>query len=191
MGGGDLTGQGPGAFARAGVGHIPEDRLGSGPAPALSVADNAVLREYARPPVARGPFLSLAAARRLACAIAEAASVAVPDFAMPMRKMSGGNRPRPVARRKMRIATRVLVAAHPSRGLDTGAINTMVRYFVELRDAGIAVVLISDAREALLNLADRIAVMYDARIIGKAPPRRDAMGSIGLTMGGERAGAAP
>ncbi|MFN6978191.1 MAG: ABC transporter ATP-binding protein, partial [Gemmobacter sp.] len=117
IGGVDLTGAGPAAFAAAGMGHIPEDRLGSGLAPALSVADNAVLREYALPPVSRGPLMARGAARRLARDIAAAADVTVPDLGMPVRNLSGGNQQRLVARREMRIATRALVAAYPSRGL--------------------------------------------------------------------------
>src|SRR5579871_5642883 len=138
----DFTGMSAEQFAAFGVGHIPEDRLHSGLAPALSITDNAVMREYKKPPVSVGAWFRPRAATALAETIAAAASVAVPDFGMPVRNLSGGNQQRLVARREMRIAGRVLIAAYPSRGLDVGAINTMMRYFVELRDAGCAVVLI-------------------------------------------------
>jgi simple sugar transport system ATP-binding protein len=174
----------PSAFARLGVGHIPEDRLRSGLAPALSVSDNAVLREYKSAPVSRGPLFSPRAADRLARGIAEAAEVMVPDFGMPVRNLSGGNQQRLVARREMRIAGRVLVAAYPSRGLDVGAINTMLRYFVELRDKGVAVILISEELEELLNLSDRIAVLYEGRIMGTFATDDASMETIGLLMGG-------
>ncbi len=85
---------------------------------------------------------------------------------MPVRNLSGGNQQRLVARREMRIANKVLIAAYPSRGLDVGAINTMMRYIVELRDAGVGIVLISEELEELLNLSDRIAVMLHGRIMG-------------------------
>ncbi len=173
-------------FAAEGVGHIPEDRLASGLAPTLSVADNAVLREYFVEPVGWKGWFRPGAAKALARVIAAAASVAVPDFAMPARNLSGGNQQRLVARREMRIASKVLVAAYPSRGLDVGAINTMMNYFVELRDAGVAVVLISEELEELMNLSDRIAVMFQGAIMGIVDTSSARIEEIGLMMGGQR-----
>ena len=181
----DIGRAGPGAVAALGVGHIPEDRLASGVAPQLSITDNAVLREYRAPPVSRGPWFLPRAALALAKQIAGTAEVAVPDFAMPVRNLSGGNQQRLVARREMRIATRVLVAAYPSRGLDVGAINTMMRYFTELRDQGVAVVLVSEELEELLNLSDRVAVMFHGRIMGVIPADGADLDQIGLMMGGK------
>ena len=183
----DFTGKTAEQFAVYGVGHIPEDRLHSGLAPALSVTDNAVMREYNKPPVSVGSWFRPHAATALAETIAAAASVAVPDFGMPVRNLSGGNQQRLVARREMRIADKVLIAAYPSRGLDVGAINTMMRYFVELRDAGCAVVLISEELEELLNLSDRIAVMFHGRIMGIVDGTSTDIEEIGLLMGGQRA----
>ena len=173
-------------FAAFGVGHIPEDRLHSGLAPALSVTDNAVMREYKKAPVSIGNWFRPRAATALAETIAAAASVAVPDFAMPVRNLSGGNQQRLVARREMRIAGKVLVAAYPSRGLDVGAINTMMRYFVELRDAGVGVVLISEELEELLNLSDRIAVMFHGRVMGIVDGTSTDIEEIGMLMGGQQ-----
>ena len=102
-------------------------------------------------------------ATALAKTIAVAANVAVPDFGMPIGNLSGGNQQRLVARREMRIARRLLVAAYPSRGLDVGAINSMLRYLVELRDAGVAAVLFSEELEELFSLSDRLIVLYEGR----------------------------
>jgi simple sugar transport system ATP-binding protein len=176
----------PATFAGLGIGHIPEDRLRNGIAPSLSITDNAVLREYKAEPVSRGPLFNPRAAGELAHAIAGAADVAVPDFGMPIRNLSGGNQQRLVARREMRIASRLLVAAYPSRGLDVGAINTMLRYFVELRTVAVAVVLISEELDELLNLSDRIAVIYEGRIMGTFKTGDADMETIGLLMGGQR-----
>jgi len=176
----------PAAFAALGIGHIPEDRLRSGLAPSLSVTDNAVLREYGREPVTRGALFRPAAATTLARAIAAAAQVAVPDFAMPVRNLSGGNQQRLVARREMRIATRVLVAAYPSRGLDVGAAGTVLRQLIELRDSGVAVVLISEDLDELLSLSDRIAVLHEGRIMGIVPGEAANIDTLGLMMGGRR-----
>ena len=185
LAGEDISGAGPGAVAAVGMGHIPEDRLASGVAAQLSIRDNAVLREYRQAPVSRGPWYSPGAALALARKIAGLAQVAVADFDMPLRNLSGGNQQRLVARREMRIASRVLVAAYPSRGLDVGAINTMMRYFVELRDQGVAVVLVSEELEELLNLSDRVAVMFHGRIMGVVPAEGADLDAIGLMMGGQ------
>ncbi len=190
LGGQDFSAAGPADFAKFGVGHIPEDRLRSGLAPALSITDNAVIREYDRPPISIGPWYRPRAALALARTIAQAASVRVPNFAMPVRNLSGGNQQRFVARREMRIASKLLVAAYPSRGLDVGAINTMMRYFVELRDAGVGIVVISEELEELLNLSDRIAVMFHGEIMGVMNTAGADIEQIGLMMGGQ-GGAAP
>jgi simple sugar transport system ATP-binding protein len=172
------------SFAEIGIGHIPEDRLHSGLAPALSVTVNAVMREYDKPPVSRGGGYRPRAAAALAREIAAAADVAIPDFDMPIRNLSGGNQQRLVARREMRIARKVLIAAYPSRGLDVGAINTMLRYIVELRDLGAGIVLISEELEELLNLSDRIAVLYEGKIMGIVDNDQPDIDGIGLMMGG-------
>jgi len=173
-------------FVEMGIGHIPEDRLHSGLAPALSVTVNAVMREYKSPPVTTAGLYRPRAATTLARNIAAVADVAVPDFAMPIRNLSGGNQQRLVARREMRVAHKVLIAAYPSRGLDVGAINTMLRYIVELRDAGAGIVLISEELEELLNLSDRIAVLYEGKIMGVIENDRVDIDEIGLLMGGRK-----
>ncbi|SFJ10735.1 ABC transporter ATP-binding protein [Celeribacter neptunius] len=182
----DVTRIGARAMAEKGIGHIPEDRLQSGMAPTLSITDNAVLREYGQPPLTRKGWFSPRGAGNLAREIAKAAEVMVPDFAMPARNLSGGNQQRLVARREMRIADKILIAAYPSRGLDVGAINTMMRYFVELRDQGVAVVLISEELEELMNFSDRIAVMFHGEIMGMVATEGADVEEIGLMMGGKR-----
>ncbi|MGV8936620.1 MAG: ABC transporter ATP-binding protein [Allorhizobium sp.] len=171
-------------FVARGIGHIPEDRLHSGLAPGLSITVNAVMREYAEPPVTRNGIYRPGAAAILAREIAEIAEVAIPDFGMPIRNLSGGNQQRLVARREMRVANKILVAAYPSRGLDVGAINTMLRYIVDLRNAGAGVVLISEELEELLNLSDRIAVLYEGKIMGIVENDAVDIERIGLMMGG-------
>jgi len=179
-----LQAAGAAEFGELGIGHIPEDRLRSGLAPSMSVATNAVMREYKKPPIGTGGLFRSRAATMLAREIAKAADVSVPDFSMPVRNLSGGNQQRLVARREMRIAHKVLVAAYPSRGLDVGAINTMLRYIVELRDAGAGIVLISEELEELLNLSDRIVVLYEGRLMGALDNERIDVEQIGLLMGG-------
>lgn len=105
---------------------------------------------------------------------------------MPVRNLSGGNQQRLVARREMRIASKVLVAAYPSRGLDVGAINAMMSYFTELRDAGVGVLFVSEELEELFKLSDRIAVMFHGEVMGVVNSSEVDIETIGLMMGGQR-----
>ena len=184
IGGKDMYRPDPALFLKAGIGHVPEDRLRSGLAPTMAVGDNAVMREYDRPPVAAGNLFRPGAARALARRIVDDAKVLVPNMRAPVRNLSGGNQQRLVARREMRISDNALVAVYPTRGLDIGAIDTMLRYITEMRDRGCGVLLVSEELEELLTIADRVAVLFQGRIMGvfaagDAEPER-----IGLMMGG-------
>ena len=185
-----MNGASPAEFLRAGIGHVPEDRLRSGLAPSMAVADNAVLREYRRPPIARGPLFIPSAVRVLARRIVDDAKVIVPNMRAPVRNLSGGNQQRLVARREMRVADTALVAAYPTRGLDVGAIDSMLRYLIEMRDRGVGVLLVSEELEELLSIADRVAVMFQGRIMGTFATHQAEAEQIGLLMGGY-AGATP
>lgn len=182
---GQVASPGAAAFAHAGVGHIPQDRLHSALAPSLGVTDNMVLREYSQRPIGTGPFYDAAEARSLAATIADIAEVRVPGFEMPVRNLSGGNQQRLVARREMRISSKALVAAYPSRGLDIGAIATMHRYFADLRDSGVGVIVISEDLEELLNLSDRVAVLCAGRLMDVLSAEDASIERIGMLMGGK------
>lgn len=181
----------PGAFLAAGIGHVPEDRLRSGLAPSMAVTDNTVLREYRQPPIARGPLFALGPAGVLARRIVQDASVLVPNMRMPVRNLSGGNQQRLVARREMRVSHTALVAAYPTRGLDVGAIEMMLRYLIEMRDQGVGVLLVSEELEELLGIADRVAVMFQGRLMGVFPAEEADAERIGLLMGGRADAMAP
>ncbi|MCX5497404.1 ABC transporter ATP-binding protein [Kaistia dalseonensis] len=175
----------PDIFIEVGVGHIPEDRIKSGIAPALSISDNAVLRAYAEPPIAQGVLFKPGAADKLAQQIADDAEVTIPSLSTPMRNLSGGNQQRLVARREMRIAKLAIIAAYPSRGLDVGAISTLLHYLIDLRNSGVAVVLISEELSELFDVTDRIAVMFKGRVMGLYETKDADLETIGLLMGGQ------
>ncbi len=175
----------PRTFAERGIGHIPEDRLRTALAPDLSVAENAVLREYARRPIARGFGLDPRAAGAVARRIVEAAGLDVRDPRVPVRNLSGGNQQRLVAARERRIASRVLVAAYPTRGLDVGAVATLHAAMHRLAAEGCGVVLISEELDELLEHADRIAVLFAGRIAGLLPAAGADPERLGLLMSGQ------
>ena len=180
-----MLGAGPRAFAERGVGHIPEDRLRTALAGDLSLAENAVLREYRRMRGAGGALFSSRGVARLARRIIDDAAVDRRQSGLAARSLSGGNQQRLVAERERRIATRVLVAAYPTRGLDIGAAEALHRKMHALRDAGVAVVLISEELEELLDHADRIAVLFAGRIAGVLPAAEADAERLGLLISGQ------
>lgn len=182
----EITNLPPLAAIRAGVSHIPADRLGMGAAGNLSVADNLIMKSYRHPPVARGPLLDFGAIRAQAHRLIERFHIVTPSAATPIRTLSGGNLQKVILARELDAAPQLLVAAYPSRGLDVGAAETVQRHLLEQRHAGAAILLISEELEELLTLSDRIAVLFEGRIMGILDAAQADMGTIGLMMAGER-----
>ncbi len=172
-------------FADWGVGHIPEDRLRTALAADLPLGENAVLRDYRGDAAGKGPFLFPRRLAALARRIIDDAAVNLRDSRIPARNLSGGNQQRLVAERERRIASRVLVAAYPTRGLDVGAVAALHAGMQRLRASGVGVVLISEEIDELLAQADRIAVLFAGRIAGILPVAEADGERLGLLMSGQ------
>lgn len=183
----DLTGKPPTEFVKAGVGHIPEDRTNMGLATGLSVEDNAIMREYKDKPIARGININSREAFLFAENLIQEAKVRVPNPRVLVRHLSGGNQQRLLAGREIRIANRMLVAVHPTQGLDIGATELLRNLLMEYRNRGGAVLLISEDLDEVMIMSDRIAVMYGGRITGEFDASRANRSEIGLLMGGAKA----
>ena len=168
----------------AGIAHVPEDRLHTGLAPSLSIADNTVLTTYRRPPVARGPFLARSRIRRDCTELMERFDVRAPGPDTPVRLLSGGNVQKVLLGREFTARPKVLVAASPTRGLDVGAIETVRALLVQAADDGTAIVLISEDLEEVMALSDRIAVIYEGSIAGVVDGHDADTEQLGLLMGG-------
>jgi simple sugar transport system ATP-binding protein len=167
----------------AGVGHIPEDRHRRGLILDFDLAENLALREYRRPPLARRGLLSPKRMRAHAEPLLKVFDVRGGTPETPARALSGGNQQKVVVARELEEDPRVLVAAQPTRGLDVGAIEFVHSKLLEQRDKGRAVLLISLELEELRNVADRLLVIADGRIVGEFPP--DASDEqLGLAMTG-------
>lgn len=170
--------------AEAGVGHIPEDRIHVGMVASAPVKDNAILRHYRTAELSSGQTLKRHAVVGFAKRLVERARVQTRSVHAPAGQMSGGNQQRLVARREAMVAERVLVAAHPTRGLDVNAAQEVQSSLIERRDAGCGVLLISDDLDEVLLMSDRIAVMYEGRIMAVFDRRDADREQIGLLMGG-------
>ena len=170
-----------------GVGHIPEDRIGMGMVLSAPVKDNAVLHNYWTGEFSRGLTLDRQGVIDFARRLVEAARVQTRSVFSSAGQMSGGNQQRLVARREALAADRLLVAAHPTRGLDVNAAQEVRATILERRDSGCAVLLISDDLDEVLLMSDRIAVMYEGRIMGTFDAADADRERIGLLMGGHEA----
>jgi simple sugar transport system ATP-binding protein len=185
IGGADVSKASTRHIADLGVGHIPEDRIGVGMVATAPVKDNAILRHYRSDDLSSRQFLRRDRIVEFAKGIVEAGRVQTRSVNMPAGQMSGGNQQRLVARRESLIAQRLLVAAQPTRGLDVLAAKQVQSAIVERRDAGCAVVMISDDLDEIMAIADRIAVMYEGRIMGVFDRSEFDRERIGLLMGGQ------
>jgi simple sugar transport system ATP-binding protein len=182
--GADLTNASPRRFAEAGVGEIPEDRTGVGLVPSAQIRDNAVLRHYRRPELSGGVALRRGAIGNFARRLVATAKVQTRSITTPVGHLSGGNQQRLIASREAMLADRLFVAAQPTRGLDIHAAQDVRMSLLERRDAGCAVLLISDDLDEILLLADRIDVIYEGRILGEFDRHQADRERIGLLMGG-------
>ena len=180
----ELTNCSPRRVIRERVSHVPEDRLGMGLVPNLAVSDNVILKSYRDPPLARGPFLDRRSIRRFAARLIKAFNIITPSQETPVKLLSGGNLQRTILAREISIGPRLMVAVHPTRGLDVGATESVRNLLLKQREDGAAILLISEDLDELLTLSDRIAVMYEGRIMGIVDVEEADVGEIGLMMAG-------
>jgi simple sugar transport system ATP-binding protein len=178
------------ARLHAGIGYIPEDRSEDGLVADFSVADNLILDLYDRPPYASGIALNLDAIRESAVQRVEEYDVRTTSVETPAGTLSGGNQQKVVVAREMGRDVKLMVVSQPTRGLDVGSIEFVHKRLVVQRDAGTAVLIVSSEIDEIYALADRIAVMYEGRIVAFCPPTIPEQ-ELGLLMAGsETAGAA-
>ena len=180
----EVANRAAGYAIKQGVAHVPEDRTGVGSSPNLSVGDNLIMKRYRDAPIARGWFIDDAAARALAQGLKDGYSIAAPSIDTEVRLLSGGNLQRLIIAREIESGPRVMVAVQPTRGLDVGAIEAVHRVLLARRDAGAAILLISEELDEILALADRIDVIFEGRIVGSFSADVADITEIGLLMTG-------
>lgn len=178
----------PARTIAAGVGYIPEDRLGTGLALGMSVAENLIMKAYRGPELSSGPFLRRARILSWSRRLAETFRIKTPSLDTPVASLSGGNAQRVLLARETASRPKLIVAAHPTRGLDVAATDHIHAILREQRQAGAAVLLISGDLDEIMALSDRIAVLYEGEILGTFPCAGADLERIGLMMGGVREG---
>ena len=178
----DVTGRGARAHTEAGLAHIPADRLRRGLVEDMTTAENLVLGRQRE--AARGPWLGGPTLRESARAPLAAHDVRPADPDAIAGRLSGGNQQKLVVARELDRPVQALLAAHPTRGVDLGAVDAIHRRLLAARDAGLAVLLVSSELSEILALSDRIVVMTGGRIVHTTTPAATDERTLGLHMTG-------
>jgi ABC-type uncharacterized transport system ATPase subunit len=184
LSGRDITNVSARVAGDLGISHVPEERIRFGVVPNLLVFENAVLKQHRSRLFSRAVFLDYRAMRSRADEIVASHQVAAPSIEMPVKHLSGGNIQKLILGRETADEHTLLVASHPTYGLDVGATEYVRRQLLALRERGKAVLLVSEDLEEIFELADRIAVMYGGRLVGMVDRERADLGEIGLWMAG-------
>jgi ABC-type uncharacterized transport system ATPase subunit len=184
VGGRKLRGGDAREAIRAGIAHVPEDRLHTGVAPSLSIASNLALKAYRGKHLALGPLLKLRTIRSHASRLIHRYDVRGGGPDLPARQLSGGNLQKVVLAREFEGGPRILLVASPTRGLDVAAIETVHRYVREAAEGHVGVLLISEDLDEILALADRVVVIYEGAIVGERDAGSATVEEIGLLMAG-------
>jgi simple sugar transport system ATP-binding protein len=180
----DLTNRPPLRMIQAGMGYIPEDRHHEGIVPSFSVKDNLVLKDYASAKFSFSCFLKLGEIERNAESLRECFDIRCSSTAVATGSLSGGNIQKVILAREIARGPKALVAVYPTRGVDMGAQEFIHNQLLARRKEGVGVLLISEELEEILNLSDRIAVIYKGRILKVLPSAGATREQIGLLMAG-------
>jgi general nucleoside transport system ATP-binding protein len=180
----DRTACSPLEIIKSGVSHIPADRMGMGAVGEMAVSDNIAMKGYRTPPLGIRGLLRRQKILDFARSMIEVFNIATPTPLTRVKFLSGGNIQKTILAREIDACTGLLVAVYPSRGLDVGATEAVRGRLLEQRDAGKAVLLISEDLEELMSIADRIAVMFEGRVIGVLPAEQADRETLGLMMAG-------
>ena len=179
-----MTHQSPAAMIAAGLGYIPEDRHHEGIVPKFSVKENLVLKDFHRPPFSIGVLLRLGRIARHAETLRSAFDIRCSSTAAAAGGLSGGNIQKVILARELAREPKALVAVYPTRGVDMGAQEFIHSQLLARRRAGGGVLLISEELEEIMNLSDRIAVIYKGRILKVLSALEATRERLGLLMAG-------
>jgi general nucleoside transport system ATP-binding protein len=180
----DGTGKQARQLIENGMAHIPEDRQRHGLVMQYPIADNLVLCTFYRKPFAILGMIQNNAVSENAEKLIKQFDVRTPSAYVPVSKLSGGNQQKVIVARELSRDIKLLIANQPTRGLDVGSIEYIHHEIIEMRDAGIGVLLVSAELDEILALADRIAVMYRGEIIAIMPVEEATREKLGLLMAG-------
>jgi len=182
LGGSDVTGHSPRSMNEAGVAYVPADRHRFGLVLPFTIADNLALTRYYRAPYAHGVLRDDRAIEAAAERAVGEYDIRTPSALARASTLSGGNQQKVVIAREFGADPRLLILDQPTRGLDVGSIEFIHRQAIARRDAGAAILLVSAELDEILEMSDRIAVMYRGEIVATRDGRTADKNEIGLLM---------
>ena len=184
VGGKDIAGAGATEFRRAGISYIPEDRQGRGLVLDFPLWENVLIGNTERRGFTRNGWVNGGMIRSLTRKLMSLFDVRAPSPGVAARTLSGGNQQKLIIARELQREPGIVLAIQPTRGLDVGAIEFVHRSLVETRDAGKAVLLLSFDLDEVLDLSDRIIVLFGGKIAGEYSSADVSRSELGLLMGG-------
>jgi len=180
----DTTHATPREITEIGTAHVPEDRQRDGLILSFPVEDNMVMNTYYVTPFAKGVVLQQENIAQAARERVDLFDVRTPSILVPASNLSGGNQQKVIVAREFSRPIKLLIASQPTRGLDVGSIEYIHSRIVEKRDDGCAVLLVSPELDEVISLSDRIAVMYEGKIVATLPAEEATKEKLGLLMAG-------
>jgi len=182
----DITNKKPRKITESGVGHIPQDRHKHGLVLDFSIGHNIALQTYYQDPISKNGIMNYTKVSELAQKVIKDYDVRTQGEYTPARALSGGNQQKAIIGREVLRDPELLIAALPTRGLDVGAIEFIHQRLIEQRDKGKAVLLLSFELDEVMNVSDRIAVIYDGQIVDTLLPKETSEQELGLLMAGQK-----
>ena len=181
--GDNIVGLSPKEILKKGISmsFIPEDRLGMGLAPSLSVTDNMILKNYAD---TKGPFVDRKAGKASAEQVIKELEVVTPSTETPVRRLSGGNVQKILLGREIKAGPNVIVTAYPVRGLDIGSSYTIYNILNRQKSAGVGILFVGEDLDVMMALCDKIMVLCHGKVMGVVHAHKTSKEELGLMMTG-------
>ena len=179
----NIVGLSPKAILEKGISmsFIPEDRLGMGLAPSMSITDNMILKNYGTTP---GPFVNRKLGRAAAQEVIDSLEVVTPSTETPVRRLSGGNVQKVLLGREIKAGPNVIITAYPVRGLDIGSSYTIYNILNRQKEAGVGVLFVGEDLDVMMALCDKIMVLCHGKVMGVVHAHKTTKEELGLMMTG-------
>ncbi len=180
----NISNSSPRQITEIGSAHVPEDRQADGLVLPFPVAENLVLCTYYRKPFSHGVQMQFEKIYENADKLINDFDIRTPSSFTPVGSLSGGNQQKVIIARELSRPIKLLIASQPTRGLDVGSIEYIHKRIIQKRDEGCAVLLVSPELDEVIELSDRIAVMYRGKILAVVNANEVSKETLGLLMAG-------
>jgi general nucleoside transport system ATP-binding protein len=184
LAGKQVTNASPSVRIAQGQSYIPEERMREGVIKDFSVSDNFILQDHGKMPYSKATFFNFKAIQTQAGKMVKSYNVKTPTLDTPIKNLSGGNIQKLILARELSREPKVLIASQPTRGVDIGASEYIHKRLLEQREKGTATLLISEDLDEIRALSDRIAVIYEGKIVGIVDGKTAEVEHLGLMMAG-------